>query len=129
MKPSSDLINCPTARSERWRRFLLLQADENLPPLIILNEPEAGLHPSAITVIASLIKRASFHSQVILATQSTTFLDQFEPEDVIVVDRSETGSVFKRLVAEELKEWLDDYSNSDLWDSNVVGGRPRPWFI
>ncbi len=76
---------------------LLLQPWEDLPSLIIIDEPELGLHPSAITIIAALLKQASLHSQVIVATQSPTLLDEFDPEDVIVVDRKEGKSIFTRL--------------------------------
>jgi hypothetical protein len=103
---------------------LLLQPEEELPSVVILDEPELGLHPYAINVIAGLIKSVSLHTQVILATQSATFIDYFKPEDIIVVDRPNRESLFHRLDSEKLKEWLDEYSLAELWEKNVVGGRP-----
>ncbi|MDX2077291.1 MAG: AAA family ATPase [bacterium] len=102
---------------------LLLQP--NLPPLIIIDEPELGLHPFAITLLASLLRKASIDSQVIIATQSVTLVNQFEAEDVIVVERQDKQSVFKRLDTASLEGWLEDYGIGDLWEKNVIGGRPK----
>ena len=103
---------------------LFLQPEEDLPDVIILDEPELGLHPHAIEIITGLIRAASLKTQVILTTQSTTFLDHFEPEEIIVVDFEAGHSVFRRLEPEELKDWLEDYSVSELWEKNVLGGGP-----
>ena len=103
---------------------LLLQPEENFPAVLILDEPELGLHPYAINIVAGLIKSASLHTQVILATQSMAFVDYFDPEDIIVVDRPLRNSTFRRLTLEELKEWLEVYTLSELWEKNVIGGRP-----
>jgi predicted ATPase len=105
---------------------LFLQPQVDLPDVIILDEPELGLHPHAIEIITGLIRAASLKTQVILTTQSTTFLDHFEPEDVIVVDFEWGHSVFRRLSPEELKDWLEDYTVSELWEKNVLGGGPLP---
>ncbi|MDI9364591.1 MAG: AAA family ATPase [Flavobacterium sp.] len=94
------------------------------PSVIIIDEPELGLHPSAITKLAALIKKASAQTQIIISTQSVNLLDHFEPEDIITVDRIDNQSVFKRQSSEALKEWMEDYSMSDLWSKNVIGGRP-----
>lgn len=101
---------------------LLLQP--NPPETIIIDEPELGLHPFAITVLADLIKQASVDSQIIISTQSTNLVDKFEPKDIIVVDRENDASVFKRLDEKELKDWLEDYTLGELWQKNVFGGRP-----
>jgi len=103
---------------------LLLQPESDLPTLLVLDEPELGLHPYAITVITSLIRSASVHSQIILATQSSPLIDHFEPTDVVVVEQQQGISSFKRLESETLTEWLEEYSLSELWDKNVIGGRP-----
>jgi len=103
---------------------LFLQPEEDLPDVIILDEPELGLHPHAIEIITGLIRAASLKTQVILTTQSMTFLDHFEPEEIIVVDFEWGHSVFRRLVPEELKDWLEDYSVGELWEKNVLGGGP-----
>lgn len=103
---------------------LLLQPESDLPSLIVLDEPEIGLHPYAITVMTSLIDSASIHTQIILATQSCAFLDHFDPIDVIVVEQRQGVSSFKRLDPKVLTEWLEEYSLSELWEKNVIGGRP-----
>jgi predicted ATPase len=103
---------------------LLLQPEQELPGVIILDEPELGLHPYALAIIAGLLRAASISSQVIVATQSQAFLDHFAPSEIIVVDADKNGSHFKRLEEEELKDWLADYSIGELWDKNVIGGGP-----
>ena len=103
---------------------LLLQPEEDLPAVLILDEPELGLHPYAIQVVAGLLKSISSRTQVILATQSRNFVDYFDAEDIIVVDRSDRYSTFRRLDSDRLKDWLDEYSVGELWEKNVIGGRP-----
>ena len=103
---------------------LLLQPAHALPDLLILDEPELGLHPHAIATIAGLIKAASQNIQVIVATQSAPLLDAFEPRDVVVVERHGRESAFQRLDPNALQSWLDRYSLGELWDKNVLGGRP-----
>ncbi|MCP5461710.1 MAG: AAA family ATPase [bacterium] len=95
------------------------------PQTIVIDEPELGLHPNAITILGSLLKSASTKTQLIVATQSAYLLNSLEPEDIIVVDRKDNQSEFKRLNTEELKSWLEDYSLSELWEKNVFGGGPR----
>lgn len=104
---------------------LLLQPENNLPRVMVIDEPELGLHPYAIGVLASLVKKASHHCQVILATQSSALLDEFEPEDVVVVDRESRESTFRRLGPDQLDAWLDEYSFSEAWEKNVFGGGPH----
>ena len=103
---------------------LLLQPAQDLPDVLILDEPELGLHPSAINVIGGLIAAAATRIQVIAATQSVPLVDCFDPEDIVVVERSNRASTFKRLDPATLKEWLEEYSLSELWEKNVIGGRP-----
>lgn len=103
----------------------LLLMPANLQPLvIIIDEPELGLHPSAIGILAGMIKRASLKRQVIISTQSPDLLARFEPKDVIVVDKKDKFTAFKRLSFEELSQWLKDFTLSELWQMNVIGGRP-----
>ena len=101
---------------------LLLQPD--LPDTVLLDEPELGLHPYAITLLADLLQSAAVRTQVVVSTQSVTLVNQFAPEDVIVVDRADGASVFRRLSEEAIASWLDDYSLGELWEKNVLGGRP-----
>lgn len=105
---------------------LLLQPPEKLPKIIIIDEPELGLHPTALSVLAGMIRTASQHSQVLIATQSTRLVDEFNCEDIIVAewDTKENSSKFKRLDKEQLGEWLENYSLSELWEKNVLGGQP-----
>ncbi len=103
---------------------LLLQP--NPPKTIIIDEPELGLHPSAINKLAGLIRKASAHSQIILCTQSVDLINNFEPENIVTVDRDRQRhqSIFKRLDANKLSAWLDDYSVGELWLKSVIGGQP-----
>jgi hypothetical protein len=104
---------------------LLMQPEDQLPRLIIIDEPELGLHPYALNVVASLIKKASGHTQVMISTQSTSFIDNFDPEDVIVVNRKGKESEFSRLESTKLETWLDEYSLGEVWEKNVIGGGPH----
>lgn len=105
---------------------LLLQPPDTLPAVIILDEPELGLHPSAIVELAGMIKIAGKHTQVILATQNPALLDEFLPEQITVVERNpfSQSSTFQKLGYEELKDWLSDFTLSEIWDKNIIGGKP-----
>ena len=103
---------------------LLLQPAEKLPLLIALDEPELGLHPSALEVLAQISRATSEHAQLLFATQSSVFLDHFEPEEIIVVNSRSGGSEFVRLDAEKLAVWLADYTLGEVWEKNVFGGGP-----
>jgi predicted ATPase len=103
---------------------LLLQPEDKLPLLIALDEPELGLHPSALEILAGMAIATSMHCQLLFATQSSVFLDGFQPENVIVVNTTAGTSEFQRLDAEKLKEWLTKYTLGEIWEKNVVGGGP-----
>ena len=103
---------------------LLIQPAALRPSVILLDEPELGLHPYAITILASLVKQASVETQVILATQSPILLDHFEPEDVLVADRVDGATSFTRLESDKIRDWLSEYSLGQLWEKNEFGGRP-----
>lgn len=104
---------------------LFLQPTKYRPSVIVVDEPELGLHPSAITYLAAMVKQASLETQVILSTQSSLLLDHFEPEDVLVAERVDGGTTFRRLDTERLASWLEEYSLGQLWEKNELGGRPR----
>ena len=94
------------------------------PATIVIDEPELGLHPFALELLASLVSEAATKTQVIVCTQSPGFLNAFEPEDVIVVDRVGGASRFQRLAQEPLKDWLDDFSLGELVQKNVIEAGP-----
>jgi len=100
----------------------LLQPDP--PATILFDEPELGLHPYALNLFAGLVKKAATRTQVIVSTQSAPLLDNFQAEDIIVVERKDGASTFERLSSDKLKDWLKDYSLGELWQKNVIGGRP-----
>ena len=103
---------------------LLLQPEQDLPDVLILDEPELGLHPYAINIVGGLISAVAARTQVIVATQSMPLIDCFEPENIVVVERDGRSSTFRRLESKALDAWLADYSISELWEKNVIGGRP-----
>lgn len=125
----NDYILLPEQFSDGSIRFialatLLMQPNETKPFVIIIDEPELGLHPYAINQLAEMIKEASIASQIIVATQSSKLIDDFDADDIAVVEREEkTGdTVINRLKGEDLNGWLENYSMSELWDKNVIGG-------
>ena len=101
---------------------LLLQPD--LPAVILLDEPELGLHPAAVTLLADLLSSAATRTQVIVATQSVTLVNQLEQDSVWTVDRADNQSVFRHLKGEDMSTWLDGYALGELWEKNVLGARP-----
>jgi len=103
---------------------LFLQPEQYRPSVILVDEPELGLHPYAITMLASLVKQASTKTQVILGAQSPLLLDHFKPEDVLVANRVNGSTQLTRLESGKLASWLEDYSLGQLWEKNEIGGRP-----
>lgn len=103
---------------------LLMQPDEKLPTTILLDEPELGLHPAAIQLLANLLQSAATKTQIIVSTQSATLINQLKPESIIVVDRGDEQSTFRKLTNKELEAWIEDYGLGDMWEKNIIGGRP-----
>lgn len=103
---------------------LLNQPRSAMPSLIVIDEPELGLHPLAIRLLAEMLDAAAEHTQILVATQSVTLLDNFPLEQVIVADHDGRGSVFRRLKAADYQMWLENFSVGELWEKNVLGGRP-----
>lgn len=103
---------------------LLLQPKSLRPSVILLDEPELGMHPAAIGLLAAMVKSVSVETQVILATQSPTLVDHFEPQDVLVANRVKGATEFTRLDEDALAVWLADYSLGELWQMGDLEGRP-----
>ncbi len=101
---------------------LLLQPD--LPSRIIIDEPELGLHPFALHLLGEVLKSASTRTQILIATQSVTLINQFSYQDLIVVDQVNNATQFKCLNEEDVKAWLEDYQMGEMWDKNLIGGNP-----
>ena len=123
----TDTVFGPNQLSDgtlRLMALITLLLQPHPPELIVIDEPELGLHPYAISVLAALLKTVSRQTQIIVSTQSVTLVDQLEPEHIVVVDRVDDQSVFKRLNEQDLGSWLDDYSLGELWEKNVLRGRP-----
>ena len=104
---------------------LFLQPIQFRPSVVLVDEPELGLHPYAITVLSSMVKQIASQTQVILSTQSPLLLDNFAPEDVLVADRVDEATAFTRLSSTTLTGWLENYSLGQLWEKNEIGGRPQ----
>ena len=123
----SDYPLRPYHLSDGTLRFICLATallQPNPPSTMIIDEPELGLHPYAIEILAELIQAAAERTQLIVSTQSPALVDCFQPEDVVVVTREKGASVFKRLNAQELSAWLEEYSLGDLWRKGVVAAGP-----
>lgn len=108
----------------RFIALVVVLLQPNAPSTIIIDEPELGLHPSAINKLAALVKRAAMDTQIIIATQSVNLVNCFDPEDILVVDRKDGQSFFNRLSSDELSSWLEEYSIGEIWEKNIIGGRP-----
>jgi predicted ATPase len=123
----SDFPFQPNQLSDGTIRFVCLATSlpqPRPPATVVIDEPELGLHPYAISILADPIKSGSERTQVIVSTQSPTLLDYFEPDRIVVVSRRDGQSTFERLGAEALADWMADYSVGELWQKNVVRGGP-----
>ncbi|MBX9913845.1 MAG: AAA family ATPase [Pseudomonadaceae bacterium] len=103
---------------------LLLQPTQLLPDTLLIDEPELGLHPYAIAVLADMFKQVAESRQLIVSTQSVELINELSPEDVVVVDQQDDASTFRRFTQDELGGWLEEYAMGELWKRNILGGRP-----
>ncbi len=124
----ADSVYTAHQLSDGTLRFICLATallQPNPPSAVVIDEPELGLHPFAVVVLAGLLQAAATETQVIVCTQSVTLLNQFDPGSLIVVDRDGGESLFRRPHDKELSHWLDGYSLGELWEKNLIGGRPK----
>lgn len=125
----SDAYFNGSSFSDGTLRFICLTTllqQPDMPETILLDEPELGLHPAAIALLAGMFRSVtqSGKTQIIASTQSVTLVNQFLPEDIIVVEREAGQSVFRRLEKDKITNWMEDYGIGDIWEKNIIGGRP-----
>ena len=133
LQKGSDYPFRPSQISDGTLRFICLATallQPVLPATVLFDEPELGLHPYALTLLGGLLRQATkrygiVSNQVIVSTQSAPLLNELEPEDIIVVEREEGQSTFRRLESAQLSDWLEEYTLGELWQKNVLGGRPQ----
>ncbi len=126
-KGVNDYPMRPSHLSDGSIRFICLATallQPTPPSTVIIDEPELGLHPEALAILAELIQDAARRMQVIVATQSATLINHFSIEDIIVVNRKDGQSTFERLKEADFAVWLEDYSTGELWAKNVIVGGP-----
>ena len=110
-------------------RFFALTTLLNLPPemltdVILLDEPELGLHPAAMTLVGGMIQALGRDRQVIVATQSPLLVDTFSLNEIIVLELQDGETKIRRLDPNEYQNWLKEYTTGELWQKNLLGGRP-----
>ena len=123
----SDLVLYPHQLSDGTLRYICLATlllHPTPPSLVLIDEPELGLHPTAIKLLGSLLNEASAHTQLIVSTQSSQLVDELTPEQVIVVGQKDGESTFERLSTPKLEDWLEEYTLGQLWEKNEFGGLP-----
>ncbi len=124
----SEEVMSASQLSDGTLRFIALATlfkQPQLPDVICIDEPELGLHPMAVGTLVDMTYEVSRRVQVILATQSVPLVDAVEPSDVLTVEQVRGATTIKRLDGERLKDWLAEYRLSDLWERNIIGGRPQ----
>jgi predicted ATPase len=127
-KGTNKVFNAGQASDGMLRTIALIsllgQNPKDLPSVLFLDEPELGLHPSAIDTVAGLIQTVSSHCQVFIATQSISLVNNFELDDLVVIERKGRSSEYKRPDSENLKSYLEEFSTGQIWEKNIIGGRP-----
>ena len=103
---------------------LLNLPSDMLPDVLLLDEPELGLHPAAIGLIAGMIKQRSMDRQIIVATQSPRFVDSFDLDEIVVLELRDGRTECRRLEVHEYRRWIDQFTPGQLWEKNLLGGRP-----
>ena len=96
-----------------------------LPDVLLLDEPELGLHPAAVALVGSMIKSLAMDRQIIVATQSPLLVDAFDLDDIVVLELRDGQTMFRRPDAEGYNRWLDEgFMPGEMWQKNLIGGRP-----
>lgn len=108
----------------RFAALTVLLTQPNPPKVIIIDEPELGLHPEAIITLSEMIIKASAKSQIIISTQSADLISCFEPENILIAEKRSGETAISRPDKEELEKWLDDYTLGQVWQKNIIGGNP-----
>ncbi len=104
---------------------LLSLPPEMLPSVALIDEPELGLHPAAVTLIGSMIQSLASHRQIIVATQSPQLVDCFDLDEIVVMELEDSRTVARRRSRGNYERWLDEnYTTGELWQMNLLGGRP-----
>ncbi len=123
----NDMFADASMLSDGTLRFICLATallQPNAPAVILIDEPELGLHPYAVHLLAEMLQAVSVDRQIIVATQSVTLLDQLQLDDVLVADRADGQTVIHRPNTGDLDRWIERYSLGELWEKNLMGGRP-----
>ena len=125
----SDYPMTPNQLSDgslRWIALctLLMQPAAWRPGVILIDEPELGLHPALLERLAGLIHYTSVKTQIIIATQSPFLLNFFEPEQIITIDHDGRESRVQRHTKEGLRDWLEEYSMGELWEKHLLDWQP-----
>jgi predicted ATPase len=127
-KGTNKVFNAGQASDGMLRTIALIsllgQNPKDLPAVLFLDEPELGLHPSAIDTVAGLIKTVASQCQVFIATQSISLVNNFELDDLVVIERNGRSSEYSRPESERLEAYLDEFSTGQIWEKNIIGGRP-----
>ena len=95
-----------------------------LPRVILLDEPELGLHPAAISLVGGMIRSLASQRQIIVATQSSLLVDVFELDQLFVLDLDGDATTVQRMKSDDYHEWLGECSTGQLWEDNLLGGYP-----
>jgi predicted ATPase len=104
--------------------LLAILVDPEPPPLIVIEEPELGLHPDILPGLAALLREASARTQLVITTHSDSLVDALTdtPDAVIVCEKVDGGTQLRRLDAGKLKPWLEKYRLGELWTRGEIGG-------
>ena len=119
----------PTRLSDGTIRFIAMLAillNPSPPPLVCMEEPELGLHPDAVAMLADLLVEASQRMQLVVTTHSDALVSALtdQPAAIVACERPGSGTVLRRLDPEKLASWLEDYRLGDLWRMGELGANP-----